>query len=182
MRKKQFLVVMFALTACLLSAQELSAPQNKFSVGLGFSCFGPAVDFSYYNNHFTAEAELGVPAVMRKVDPMLGSFDIMPKLEAGYVFNKRPDVCCFALGGAYISEYSFEAKDNLQLLSLYGKVFRNFFDGKMELSLKTYLPFFMGVGGDGYFDPSFLWFPPDMMMLSAMVGGMATTLSIKYCF
>lgn len=182
MNKKRVLVGLFILTAGFLFAQNNSETQNQFSLGAGFSAFGPEIDFSYYNNHFTAEAEIAFPFVMRGVDAMLGSFDIMPKLEAGYVFNQRSDICCFVLGAAWISEYSFSELDNLQLLGIYGKVFKNLFNKKIELSLKSYLPLFMGVGGEDYFEPSILLFPPDMLLLSAMIGGMATTISVKYCF
>lgn len=182
MSKKRLLICLFVLTAGLLFAQNDSETQNRFSLGAGFSAFGPEIDFSYYNNHFTAEAELAVPAVMRNTDAMLGSFDLMPKLEAGYVFNNRADICSFVLGGAYISEYSFRDVNNLQLVGLYGKVFKNFFNGKMELSLKSYLPLFMGVCDADYFEPNFLFLSPSMLLLSAMVGGMATTISVKYCF
>ena len=118
MCKKLITIVLVALTAAFLFAQKVESDnsnfsQNKFSLGAGFSAFGPEIYFSYYNNHFTAEAELAFPCVMRGVDAMIGSFDIMPKLEAGYVFNKRADICSFVLGGAYISEYSFKELDNL---------------------------------------------------------------------
>lgn len=165
--KKNIILILFVLTAGVLSAQ------NKFAVGGDIAVAGPGVDFSYYNNHFTAGAGVTASVLSRMIfnDPGLLP-EVLTKFEAGYVTTKNADICRFAYGGSIINAFYTDNVKNF--IGLYGRVFKNF--NKIELSLNTALPLY-----------ELDFYKDDFAHSPAFASGYAvflltTSISVKYCF
>lgn len=177
MKKLFAIIAVLLLSAGLVFARgndddyDYDDRYHSMKVGIGGSYLGPEVTFGGYNNSFDYNFSLGTPYIIPGLGETLSLWDMFTKVEVGC---RTDESLLGAVGiGAFLMDaFYLQSFSSINLFGIYAKYEKSLFN-KMEIGVKTYLPLFVNMVGDGY-DP----FEIKCFLMDDQVFWLATTVGI----